>query len=634
MLSDFSKIDSPILKRSEPLKSFILLLASQDNFSLGALKRTVHKIWREYSGSTSRVIHPNYTDPKDMFDKRLFIPGRTPVTCNLKTEKMIPLHLLHCALCLPYKAIHPECYFSTMLKCVENGWNPPVKRNQISPQYRCSNSPRVKAYSLQTIPEMEEMIMHKVVEPTTATPDSIINPLGVVIKNSDIQRARTLVKIEVKCARSLKQASEELVKAGLPRIKCRISTDCSGSGVNNAAYSPSFQYSTVSDSLKVVSRSGYLSTGDVSRYFFEFPWATTARSLFCFVFFGQIFHYLRLCFGFTSCPYYCSTWSAEFYRWFSAMGIEASFLMDDWIVGGDTEAEAKDKMDTISDTLMSVGFTMSKEKNKLGQRLTWLGLFIDTTTMSLRIDPLQAEGFLAQLRIYEERMLCNRGLELSTLRHISGKLNWYSEVISSGRLHIRSLWEYTKTYPSLSDQAFSRVLQDLRWWQSKLDTWSKNTHSSADYKILNGSEILRHPDLVLLCQSDASGTDGFGYTWAHLAEDGFNWWSERWSPENMPTQSHEAELKSLQDFVIRRVDEGTPMSLIIWITDSESACWTINRGHCADPRAWPILESIFEKCDMRGVQIVALWLPREENTLADFLSHFACLINRDAIGGR
>jgi hypothetical protein len=478
---------------------------------------------------------------------------------------------------------------------------------------------------------MEDMVEHGVVEISTAEPGMIINPLGVVIKGSDIQRAKSLVNIEVKCSHSLRRASEALVQAGHPRIKCRISTDCTGSGINEVAYSPAFQYSTVSDGLRVVSRNGYLSTGDVSRYFFEFPWSIDVRKLFCFVFMGQLYHYLRLCFGFTSCPYYCSTWSAEFGRRFAAMGIAASFLMDDWLVGGHTAEEAKSKMDTISDTLTKVGFTMAKEKNKLGQQVTWLGILIDSTTMSMRIDPTQAEGFRAQLQVYETNLLLKRNLDLTTLRHISGKLNWYAEIINAGRLHIRSLWKYTASYPEISEIDLNSIIKDIRWWKSKLEAWSMNQSTGLEYKILNGQEILDHPESIHICQSDASGTDGFGYAWSTLSEEGYQWFSSQWPEHKLPTQSHEAELRSLQHFVETRITESD--ALIIWITDSESACWTINRGHCADPIALPIVETILNKLDDYKIQVVALWVPREENTLTDFLSHFACLLDRDSITG-
>jgi hypothetical protein len=621
-----------ILNRNMTLKEFVKKLANMKTFSLGALRRTVHKLWRKDKGVIEAETVPNYADPKAMFDPRLFIAGDTKVECNLKPLLMIPLHLSHCSLCKPYQRVMEECYFHTMMVCINNGWSPPINVNTIKPRYGCQNSRKVLDYKIQTRPEMEDMIRHKVVELTSPQEGMKINPLGVVIKGSDLQRARTLVNIEVKCSRTLQLASESLIQSGHPKIKCRISTDCSGSGINRSAYSPPFQYSTVSEGLKVVHRNGYLATGDVSRYFFEFPWAEKVRKLFCFIFFGQLFHYLRLCFGFTSCPYYCSTWSAEFGKWFGAMGIVASFLMDDWLVGGSTEKEARLKMNKISDTLTSIGFTMAKEKSKVGQKLVWLGIHIDTTTMTIRIDPLQSKGFLKQLLIYEDSILRKRNLDLATLRHISGKLNWYAEVVSAGRLHIRSLWDYTTAHPRITEDLIERIVRDFRWWRNKLETWSIDRPTVTDYRILNGEEILQYPDQVLICQSDASGTDGYGYAWSTLEDTSYQWYSARWkNPGDTPAQSHEAELRSLHHFVLNKL--SAECALVIWITDSESACWTINKGHCADPRAWPIVEEIYERLDSFGSQVVALWVPREDNTLTDFLSHFAYTLNRDFVEG-
>jgi 8-oxo-dGTP pyrophosphatase MutT (NUDIX family) len=45
------------------------------------------------------------------------------------------------------------------------------------------------------------------------------------------------------------------------------------------------------------------------------------------------------------------------------------------------------------------------------------------------------------------------------------------------------------------------------------------------------------------------------------------------------------------------------------------------------------MEEILELCDVLRVQIVALWVPREENELADYLSHLSFILNRDSVGG-
>ena len=379
-------------------------------------------------------------------------------------------------------------------------------------------------------------------------------------------------------------------------------------------------------------RDGYLATADVSRYFFEFPWAESMRALFSFIFLGSLFEYLKLCFGFTSCPYYCSTWSAECYQWFKHGGIEAAFLMDDWMVGAAEYKEAERKITYICDTIQSVGFTMAKEKGKIGQKIVWLGILIDTLKMTIRIEAVQARGFLLQLNEYSRMLEENRSIDLNLLRHLAGKLNWFSEVVQSGRLHIHGLWDYISQHPKLPPATLIRVSSDIRWWKNKLKSWGDDEDAGGEYPILNGIELLTHEGWIEILQSDTSGVDGFGYIWHSLdkeQKEAYQWYSAQWGV-NPPTQSHEAELRALHHFITRRVHRS---KLLVWVTDSESGCWTINKGHCKDPKAHILLEEIFQECERITLQIIALWVPREQNQLTDYLSHFATLMNREEIEG-
>jgi hypothetical protein len=349
------------------------------------------------------------------------------------------------------------------------------------------------------------------------------------------------------------------------------------------------------------------------------------------MFLGVLYEYLKLCFGFTSCPYYCSTWSAEFYQWFKFAGIDAAFLMDDWMVGDRNVKDVETKIEYICDTMQSVGFTMDKEKTKIGQRIVWLGILIDTVRMTLRIDAVQARGFLIQLKEYTNRVVESKYLDMSLLRHLAGKLNWFAEVIQSGRLHIHGLWDYITSHPKMSSTTYDKVLKDLKWWETKLDSWGSELEAGGEYPILNGQELLSNPGWVEILQSDASGTDGFGYIWSLLGEENgsYNWYASQWGLE-VPSQSHEAELRALHHFIRQRTHSS---KLIVWVSDSESACWTINKGHCKDPKAYVLLEELFLECERLTVQVIALWVPREQNRLTDYLSHFAMLMDRVEVEG-
>jgi hypothetical protein len=62
--------------------------------------------------------------------------------------------------------------------------------------------------------------------------------------------------------------------------------------------------------------------------------------------------------------------------------------------------------------------------------------------------------------------------------------------------------------------------------------------------------------------------------------------------------------------------------------------WTVNKGRCKEETGLIILEEIFELCDLHRVQLMALWVPREDNMLSDFLSHLSVTLNRSEYEGR
>jgi len=60
--------------------------------------------------------------------------------------------------------------------------------------------------------------------------------------------------------------------------------------------------------------------------------------------------------------------------------------MDDWFTVADTDTAITDKLTQLSNILIDCGFHMSIEKNESGQVLTFLGVLLDSRTMTMRID--------------------------------------------------------------------------------------------------------------------------------------------------------------------------------------------------------------------------------------------------------
>jgi hypothetical protein len=316
-----------------------------------------------------------------------------------------------------------------------------------------------------------------------------------------------LIGVEVLDSASLQLAKELLISRGYEKIKCRITTDCTGSGVNGAAYSPSFNYTTVSEALRHVVRNSYLAKGDISRYFPNFPLAEDSRDMFGFKLNDELYRYNMIPFGLTSAPKYCSTWSAEFNQWFGAVGINSLFMMDDYFLARLLEALARQDMATIAAMLAECGLEMEQSKFGFGQQLTFLGILVDTVSMTIRIDPIQAGGFALQLEEYKTTLLSTNHLSESIVEHTAGKLGWFCEVIQSGRLHINWIFKYLNRVSRASRAVMDGTIAEFDWWIKILELWASGDDYGGQYPILNGAELLANPHLIELCQSDASGTD-------------------------------------------------------------------------------------------------------------------------------
>ena len=104
-----------ILKNSSPIKRFLLHLASSGSFSVGGIKRAIHKLWSDKQ--TEKDSRPNHLSAKDMFDRKLFVCGKSEVTSDLKPVAMSKFHLTICTLCRDHGGVHPGCYFKAMLDC-------------------------------------------------------------------------------------------------------------------------------------------------------------------------------------------------------------------------------------------------------------------------------------------------------------------------------------------------------------------------------------------------------------------------------------------------------------------------------------------------------------------------------------
>jgi hypothetical protein len=273
---------------------------------------------------------------------------------------------------------------------------------------------------------------------------------------------------------------------------------------------------------------------------------------------------------------------------------------------------------------------MQMEKAEVGRRIVFLGILIDTERMMVSFDAVQAKGMREMLGHCLHQLRTGSDLEAGLARHIAGCLNWYSEVLQSGRMRLRGWWMYVQHGQKLNRSLRQEMMRDTEWWLEVLLRWEMGEPSGREYPILSASQLQSDRGLVWVLQSDASGPDGFGYHYGRLEADSYTWISHRWCDGYEFGSSHDGKLMPLLHFLRARLTEAC---LLVWVSDSLSAVWSVNKGRCHTPKGLAVLGEILSMCDEYRVQLVPLWVPREENFEADDLSHLSTALNRKEVRG-
>jgi len=86
------------------------------------------------------------------------------------------------------------------------------------------------------------------------------NAMGVVLRSSDLDRARVATGVRIIDQASLDAANADLLLLDVPPVKPRLIVDMSGSGVNAHALTPSFHMGCLDDLVQFVTPGCFIVT--------------------------------------------------------------------------------------------------------------------------------------------------------------------------------------------------------------------------------------------------------------------------------------------------------------------------------------------------------------------------------------
>ena len=602
----------------------------------------------------------------EIYDKKNFNYGNSEipsVDLSISPENMSLLHVQFCSLCSQFNVLQEKCYFYRMYMVLRNGWIPRMESNILPiPKYICSNglTPDDKFYDIK-ISQITKYLSEKFLVKASCSkvygPVSLTS-INVAFKTSDLYRFKLISNLKIASSNDLLNANSLLLENELLAIKPRPVFDFKGSGLNELLWTLRFSNCGINDAIALIEQDDVMAIGDLQSYYTMFPIAYEFRHLMAVLVGDEVLLAARILFGISSAPAFCATYTAEMIHWLISQNIRAVGMTDDFLIVNKTLELVSKNMDTFMQMAKFCGFSFA-DKFQMGKVVTFLGVQIDSAKMVISFNPEKSKAGVSILSSLINSLLRNVNPTLASLNSIAGKLNDYAQVISGGRLRIRACWEYIYKVliPDVKcpDAKFKlNLISNLTWWIEVLKKWSDSSLTGNEFPILNASVLKNHPELINCIQSDASGTDGLGFIYGNLYDLNPNFYSERWTAnfknaanpfskdffENVESgldnNSHNFELEALLRYLQLCKTNSSLMikSVLIWITDSSSAVWSVNKGYCSSEASFQTLSKIFDLLDDLYIHIVAVWVSRNENDLADNLSHLSFVLNRDAVWGK
>ena len=310
----------------------------------------------------------------------------------------------------------------------------------------------------------------------------------------------------------------------------------------------------------------------------------------------------RLSFGASQSPYIFSTLTSKIRYMMAQRGFHrVCIYLDDFLCIEDTKERCIEALNTLIGLVRSLGFNINWSKvDGPSQHLTFLGIGIDSSTMTIKLTHKRIVEFQELLHQFAKRKRATR----RQLQALAGKLNWSCQVVRGGRTFLRRILD---TMNKLSHSSHKIRLdasfhQDIQWWITHMSTF-------------NGIAAWPHSKPITNVYTDACNTGGgaiFQGDYCYV-----NWNLDHPQAGNLHINYKEAFT------VILAAKRWAPLWLnkkIIIHTDSITAMSVLNKGTCHNDVVMEALRDLFWLSIKYNFELVAVHIRGIDNVTSDVVS--------------
>lgn len=391
-----------------------------------------------------------------------------------------------------------------------------------------------------------------------------------------------------------------------------------GRYVNSHLQTPSFQYEGLEAMPDILQPNDYMITLDLCKGFHHIDIQEEFWTFLGFEWEGQFYMFTSLPFGLASAPWAFTKVTREIIRKWRRAGHRCSGYIDDSIHAAQEAGKlAAFVAQVVIPDLENCGFLVNLAKSALQpqQQAKYLGMIIDTVAGCMRVIADKRQGILKMIKeALDHRLHCS----VLLLQRITGNLislHWAFGPIS----RLMTLSIYANINALGPEQGFVKLsataIRDLTFWLTGFSTYEGFKQMWPPTAIKQTIEFY----------SDAAGKSpnsfgGWG-GWTTDPQGTIKVAKGIWGAKEGDASSTLLELSAvwniIRSFNCRGSWDGNN---ILVKTDNQGIFFIINKAGSHVPEIHDICKELFWYCLTHGINLRAIWIPRELNTWADFYS--------------